>query len=176
MEYVNEIKMDKKGGLTTKSIFFIMMSLIMIWIIFFGINKILLVEKTLTNQEKIIIKKEIKDALKYCQDPLNKGNLKTIKLDKFGFNSICIINNSMNLNNLEIFNTNPQLIKDGKKYQNSINVNDSIVLLMKTSISSNKEILEANIVNKIEFKDMKINNFCQWDLENKDKLNLKIQC
>jgi len=169
--------MKKKATITTKSIFFILMSIIMVWIMVFGINKIFLIEKTLEDQDKLIIKKELITALKYCQDPLNKGNLKTIELKKYGFNSICLLNKTTELSLIEILKTNAVLIDEVEILRESINLTDSIAVLMKTVIDSNSNlILEVNIIDDIIFKNMDIKNFCQWDIENEDNLDLKIEC
>ncbi len=79
----------KKTQISIQMFFFILMGAIFVWILFFGYKQITNVNEQLSNQERIEIEKELKYALEYCSDPLNKGSTKIIEFKSNEFNGIC---------------------------------------------------------------------------------------
>lgn len=84
-----------KAEISIQTIFFILMSILIIVIIIYGINKIFLVNDTLTEQDRISVQKEITKAITYCDDPLNKGNIKTFTFENSYFDGIWILGNDI---------------------------------------------------------------------------------
>ncbi len=83
--------MTNKKAITTIIFFFILMGVIFVWILIFGIQKLYFTYDTISETERVAVKKELKDALEYCNDPLNGGNIRTVKVDNAKFNSLCVI-------------------------------------------------------------------------------------
>ena len=67
------------------------MGLIFVSMLIFGFQKIFLVKDQISQFDKLEIKKNIEDALSYCNDPLNKGNIKTININHKAFDGICVL-------------------------------------------------------------------------------------
>lgn len=82
---------NKKGEISIQTIFFILMAIIFVTILIFGFQKMFEVEKNLSEQERIEIKKYMKDSFEYCEDPLNSGNFKTFEIKNNLINVICIL-------------------------------------------------------------------------------------
>ncbi len=149
-----KLKYSKKANLSIQTFFFILMSILMIWIIYFGISKMVLVNNTISEQERIDTKNELKIGFEYCTDPLNKGSYKTIEIKSNKINGVCAftdsINSSLNIN----------LQKELKKINESGN---NVALFSGTNIIDSFKI-EGDY------------NFCLFREENGKKFKVKINC
>lgn len=130
----------KKAQISVQTFFFILMSIFFVWILIFGYNQIRNVDEQISEQEQILLTKEIKGALEYCSDPLNKGSSKIIKIESKKFNGICLIGKND-------FNT----VKYGKlgidlNKLKSEQIQDN-VFLIKAEIKLNSATLEYDFTN-----------------------------
>jgi hypothetical protein len=159
--------MVTKKAITTQVIFFIAMSLIMIWIIIFGLQKINTVSSTISQQEEIEIRAELEDAFLFCSDPINSGSLKRIDLSGRPYNSICY---NCQLGDETIIS---QELKDEATILSQAGSN---FLLLETSVSSNN-IQEYNIVGQLQIEELGYSNHIVWlDLDNSEDLEIEIKC
>ena len=86
--------MTKKAALSTQTFFYIFMAIVFIAILFYGFQKIFDLQEQVPEQERIILKNDLHNALDYCSVPLNKGSVKTIKFTSSSFNTVCLISRS----------------------------------------------------------------------------------
>lgn len=85
------MKWIKKTQISMQTFFMILMGIFFVWILIFGYNQIINVKTQISDQEKLFLKNEIKDALEYCNEPLNKGSSKVFEFKSKEFNGICLI-------------------------------------------------------------------------------------
>lgn len=149
----------KKGEYNSILMQHILMALIFAGILLFGAYHYFNAKSVMTENEIISIKNELETYFKECsEDPLNKGRLKTIKINANKFDSICLLGEYGDIyaispdmrkiyesnNNLVFFNSDlneENLIIKVNYIIGSININYEFE--RSTCISSkNREILE----------------------------------
>ena len=163
----------KKNAMGIQILFFIMMSLILIWIIFFGFSRLNEVEKTISKEDEIALKAKLKEAFDYCSDPVNIGSFQRLSLKGEKFNSICFNGHlSSELDNY------PELKNELKTLAES---GHNIVLLQTDfSLSGNSEeysLNEYNIFGAIKVDSLGYNKgFCWFDFENTYQKEIEIDC
>ena len=163
---------NKKAEIAINTIFYIMMGLFMVWILVFGFNKIFLVQDVLSDHERLSIKEEIKDAINYCEDPLNYGNMKIFEFKHDKFNSVCVLGDDI---------LDDDVYSDKKEFKDIYSAGNNIILV-KTKfepdkMNNDKYIFEMyNIIDDFSI-DYKIENtICWWDVENTNKIVMEISC
>lgn len=134
-----------KANIGVQTIFFILMSLFMVWIIVFGISQIFFVKDVLTESDRLEIQDQIKELVNYCNDPLNRGNKYKVEVKHEEINTVCFISDGIDLN------TDLGTIYDG---------GDNVVLLDVTSgdyndvLNSNYDIVDSfKIYHEFESSD-----------------------
>lgn len=163
---------NSKKALAVQTIFFIMMSLIMIWIIIFGIQKVSSLQDTISQDEQIKIQKKIEDTFAQCSDPINEGTQKTISLRGEKFNSICY---NGHLADGVSSRTDPIYVDFKSELETLSNSGDNFVLI-QTSFSSGN-LVEYNILASFEIEDLGYSEgICWFDLENQYNQDVKIKC
>lgn len=161
------IKKTNKA-ITTQIIFFILMSLIMIWIIVFGFQRITDVQDTLSIQEEIEIKNKLEEAFKFCSDPINQGSLKIIDLTGRPYNSICFNCHGLDSNRF------PQEFLEESRILSEAGSN---FLLLKTQFSDADELEEYQIIGQLKIEELGYENSIAWfDLENSYEQKIEILC
>ena len=80
----------KKTQISIQTFFFILMGICFIWILFFGYKQIANVNDQLSEQERIEIENELKHALEYCNEQLNRGSVKIQKISSQQIDGLCI--------------------------------------------------------------------------------------
>jgi len=173
-------KNRKKANISIQTFFFIMMSIFMIGIIIFGLEKIFFVQDTLTEQDRVLIQKQIKDVVEYCQDPLNKGTIKTVVLENNLFNSVCFFNKTTDIDNIISTagldtSTTIDLTNEINTLQDTLNNSFYGAVFIKTTISNSGKLLDYNVIDFIQI-DTIIEQSCEFDKKNRGNLNLKIKC
>lgn len=160
MEFNNK---TKKANIGIQTFFFIMMSILMIWIIVFGIQKIFLIDDQLSEQDRIDIQNKLEDSFNYCSDPLNQGNIKVLEFKNKLFNSICVISNLINTGNS---NLNDEL--------QTINDSGHNIVILKTTSSSSGDITDYKIIKS--FNSTFTKGGCSFDTNNTGKLRYELIC
>ncbi len=89
MEERNEMK--SKANISVQTIFFILMVIVFIAILFFGFQKMFESQELLSEIERIEISKKLQDAFDLCDDPLNRGSLKTVYFSNSKFDTVCVL-------------------------------------------------------------------------------------
>ena len=82
---------DRRAEIAMQTIFFIMMSIFMVAIIVFGLSRVFMVSEQLSEQERVEIINNLKEGFEYCEDPLNRGNVRVIDLKSSLFNGVCVV-------------------------------------------------------------------------------------
>jgi len=140
---------NKKAEISMETFFFILMMLLMIWIIYFGISKLFLVNDTISEQERIDIKNQLKKGFEYCDDPLNAGSFKTIEINSNMINGVCVFTNDINSGNNKLDNE-LNLVKKGGNNIALINGNNIIDSFKVESIKDFCSFREENKIFKIK--------------------------
>jgi len=86
-----KINSNKNAQITIQTFFFILMGICFVWILIFGYKQISNISGQLDDKELDDIKFNLKKALTYCNDPLNKGSSKSFGFKSKEFNGICLI-------------------------------------------------------------------------------------
>jgi hypothetical protein len=84
----------KKAAINTQVVFFILMSIFMVGIILFGIQKLTDVEELLSEEEELELQKNIQEDFAFCENPLNRDAFKKIQIESSTFNSVCVYSGS----------------------------------------------------------------------------------
>lgn len=159
-----------KATIAIQTIFFIMMSALMIWIVLYGVQKLFTVDSQITEQDRVFIQNQIENILNKCQDPLNSGNLETIRIKNKNFNGLCLLSKKILTPNDPYY--------DYEEFKKIYNSNHNTILV-KTNFISN------SIPNKIEvissFKtelDLNQNedSICFFDYKNEGFLIINFTC
>lgn len=181
--------MSKRAELSVQTVFFVMMSIFMIAIIVFGFSKIFFVSKTLSEMDALDIKKEVESAFKHCEDPLAKGDKKTVKFKSDVFNSVCIASGEVSEEDFLNVMYDQGISYDLDDYQlligvlndvNSVFAGGHNVILFESSFaknSGNNYILkDFTIVDsfRADFATDKV--FCDFDLEGTGVFEMTLTC
>lgn len=159
----------KKAEITIQTIFFIMMSVFMITIMIFGISKIFLVDEQLSEQDRIEIQEKIKNAISYCDDPLNRGNKKVFEFQNKLFNGVCIINNEVKNNEVNMeYEYLKEIYLDGD--------GNNIVLIKTLFQYGENEPIEKEIISSFKVNKELSETKCWYDVENTGKVEMNIIC
>lgn len=86
--------MISKKAITMQVLSMIMMSIFMVAIIIFGLNKLLDVQDSLSQEESLEIQREVTESLEYCENPLNSGGETTFEIEKDPINFVCVLGDS----------------------------------------------------------------------------------
>ncbi len=175
------MKTNKKAieiGIST--LFYILMGIFMIWIIVFGYQKIMGVNELISEQDRAKIKNELKNALEYCNDPLNQGSTTRIQINHKAFNSLCMINPKsttgfISVRDEDAFST---LLANANTEFGQIADTQNNVIVLKTEFvgsKGNEKMTEFQIIDTFKI-DGKIQNQCILDKENTGKLDLIFTC
>lgn len=155
----------RKGNISIQVVFYIMMMFLMIAIIVFGIQKLFLVQETLSQTERLELENKMQEAFEYCEDPLNKGNVKVYRFDNPRFNSVCMLVEGSEATEDDSLNAELEVIREA---------GDNIVLL--STVFSNGEIMDYQIVDSF-YAEMSIaESSCQFDSENQGYVDYRISC
>ena len=87
--------MGGKAELGVDTIFYIFMGLVFAWVLIFGFSKIFLVKDVISDQDRVEIIRDIKGGFEYCEDPLNKGSFKNLKIKHKAFNGIYLVGSNI---------------------------------------------------------------------------------
>lgn len=93
----------KKAEIGIEALFYVLMAIIFVWILIFGFQKIFFVQEQLSEQERIEIKFDLRDALNECDDPLNKGNVQNLEIVSKNFNSVCVLGSDLEMSEYNIY-------------------------------------------------------------------------
>lgn len=182
------MKLKKNSEVSTQVIFFILMSLIFVWIIYFGITKILFVSDTLSDQELIEINNNLKQAFEYCEDPLNRGNFKVFKIDNPRFNSVCVfagdVNEVSNYVNNDLFNKTLKLvdINVGRSWDSEasqiLSAGDNVILFKSNLYKDADKYVfsDYNILDSFRIETEIPLVYCAFDLEGDGELEFRLSC
>lgn len=146
----------RKAQITIQTFFFILMSIFFVWIIIFGFKQITNINEQISEQEKVLITKDIKKALEYCSDPLNKGTSKSIEISHKEITQICIINKTKVI---------PLIITDTSKVTPLTLAGDNVILF-KNLQPTGSFFIDINI------KDSQ----CWSNIENKGEVIITFDC
>lgn len=161
-----------KKAMAVQTVFYIFMSIIMLAIMVYGINKIFLIQDQISESERLEIQTQLKKTLEHCKEPLNKGSSQIIKLNNQKFNSICLIGNDItNTNNKIQQELNPEQYAE---IQVIANTNDNVILL-KTKTYENT-IQETNIISTFSVSNEILESHCYINKENSKNLYFKYIC
>lgn len=84
-----------KRGITSTVLTMILMSIFMVGIIIFGLNKLLVVEETISAQESLEAQEKIRENFEYCDNPLNANSVINFEIDIDNVNAVCILGDDM---------------------------------------------------------------------------------
>lgn len=163
-KWMKNLKDVKNANIGVQTFFYIFMSLIMIWIIYFGYKNIVLVDNEISNQDKMLIEQKLESAVMFCKNPINKGSSKFYEFDNKKFNSICIINSST----IPIMFSSPIYSgsdDDIELIKNSLNHNKSMIVLLDASYTSTTphDVLNDYIIVSTIEVDIGFNSYCNFD-------------
>ena len=159
-----------KAQISVQTFFMILMGICFVWILIFGYKQITNINDQISEQDRVLITNDIKKALEYCSDPLNKGTEKVITIIHKDINGICYINSSKTLPN-EIISFNLQILP-------IIEGNHNILLLNNIYIlnSGNYVIDELQIVGSSNVDSELINSKCWFANKNENKVIVDFKC
>ena len=160
----------RKAQISVQTFFMILMGICFIWILIFGYKQITSINEQISEQDRVLITNDIKKALQYCSDPLNRGTEKVIIIEHKDINGICYINSSKTLPN-EIISFNSEILP-------IIEGNHNILLLNnKYSLTSQVYVIdELQIVGSSFVESEIINSKCWLANENKNKVLIDFVC
>ena len=166
----------KKANIGVQTFFYIMMIMFMIAIIIFGLSKLKSTSNLITEQELAFVKEEVKKALMYCEDPLNRDGSKKFEIEHKAFNTIMVLTKDpQNLKSdgtpneaMRSLSSDPDLAKYLEAGDNIILVNsifndksiESFVVITSFSIDFDQK---TNVIftNKYGFEDaIQLNMIC----------------
>ena len=161
--------MNKKA-MSVSVLFYIMMSIFMVWIIIFGYQKITDTQNVISQQEIFEIEQEITQKFEYCDDPLKRDSQIKIKVKSNNFNVFCLLGEDSSSFSI-LGNELDQIFETG----------DNIVL-MKTNlneVNGNYQIPvdNYNIVStfRIDLKNNQQRTDC-WNDQNEGRFDIVIDC
>ena len=164
---MKNLKINKKA-MEVQSIFYILMSLIMIAIIMFGLKQVTSVSEQLSDTERVEIQNELKKKFESCEDPLNRGNIEFIELEDQKFNAICFLGSD--------YETSSEL-------QNALNEYDEIVAIGSTGdnvILLKTEFVESTTTKNQIISSFKIqadvSSFCKFPTKDTSDFNFELKC
>lgn len=180
---------SKKGDLGVQTVFFIMMAIFMMAIIVFGFSKIFFVNETLSEMEALDIKKEIESAYIHCEDPLAKGDKKTVKFKSNVFNSVCVASgevdnedfmNVLDDNNIGYDLNDAQFLLGVLEDLNNILVGGHNVILFNSKFAKNSDesyiLKEFTIVDSFKADLASDRVSCDFDLEGDGVFEMTLIC
>ena len=161
--------MTNKTQIAVNSIFYILMILFMVGIIVFGMQKLFFTKDIVSEQERLNLQKKIKDTLEYCEDPLNKGNMKNFEIKTNLYNSICILGEDFETSTYTNLEYLLELYDGG----------DNIILI-KTSFykdsDGNDQLSDFTIIDSFYAEiDIPQSN-CTFDKKNTGIIQMNIEC
>lgn len=160
-----------RGEIAVNTIFYILMVVFMVGIILFGMQKLFFTQNIISEQERLEIQKDLIDALEYCEDPLNAGNIKYIEFRSKMFNSICILGDD--------FGSSPSPCDDLEDVDSLYDNGDNIVLL-KTGFYKNSDnvyvMSDVLIIDSFSVDVDVAETFGFLDKENTGVVKLDIKC
>ena len=162
-----------KKSVTMSIVFYVLMSIIFTGILIYGTSKIFFIEEQIDIQENFELKEDLKKIFTFCEDPLNKGNIKT-----FEFKT------DLNL----IVKTNKKELEksDFEKHNILIENLDEINLILETE--KNNILIRANIKKGNDFYNIvnyqilgsfKTTNYKTdiiFDFENSGYKDFRVEC
>lgn len=156
------------------SVFYILMTILLITIITFGSYKLFLVEEVLSEQEQIQLITNLKQEFEYCQEPLNKGSIRNYRVKSTKFNLI-VQTQLIDLNDLVdnglVFYSDDIKQKFLLDLRFLLETDNTIIIKTKTD---NDKIIEYKIVTSFSYSFDK--NSIIKDFSQKSYANLKIVC
>lgn len=161
----------KKGEMSVNTIFYILMVIIMVGILIFGYQRIFETQKTISKVDLLGIKDYLEKNFEECSDPLNRGNLKTFEIKHDAFNSICIIKKG---DDLSLLSSNSDLVDELDIFEDSLDENEAICVLIDTDFGSSGTLEEFNIIDKFELDYDR--SECFFDFANKGLLTIQLKC
>lgn len=168
----NKLKTNKKA-ITAQTIFFVLMTIMMVWIIIFGIQKLAQTKDIFDDTKKIEIQNNIKNQLEYCDDPLNRGTQLLIELGATkNYNVLCILGEDQ-------ISSNPKF--DIPQLGEIAQTNDNIILARTKFIQESSDIYyddkDFNIVFSFNAQINKIPQTSCWDnSETGNKIEISLTC
>lgn len=156
-----------KRGLTSTVLMMILMSIFMVGIIIFGLNKLLVVEETISAQESLEAQEKIRENFEYCDNPLNAQSITNFEIDIEGVNAVCILGDDLGV--LSEFDELIQIKEGG----------DNIVLLNAFFEETPSQTYQYNSIQvldsfSVNYKDLET-TLCFTD-ENTNTLRVSLSC
>lgn len=160
-------KINKKAGLESQTIFYILMGIVFVGILIFGFNKIFLVKDTISKTDKVQIKLDLEKSLNYCMDPMNSGVIKYVKINpNNNFKGICLISKDDTENLYDLDKEELDILIENKQ--------NVLLIDYKYYNKENNKITEPVIVDKIEANNIFTKSKCFF-VENSE-VNVEIKC
>lgn len=155
--------MNKKAELTITTFFYFLMALLFIWIMVFGYTQISNTQSVLSELELVKLKNELRDAMHFCNEPLNSGSSTFINIQHKSFNSICILQKDYSGPN-----------SDWAKIKST---GDNVVLL-KTLFDNTGSVIEKHVIStfQLDFEIEGDREMCWYDINNTGRISRKIEC
>lgn len=169
----------KKANISIQTIFYIMMSMVFVWIMIFGFQKIFLIQGELSKQERSEVINDLKDAFEYCDDPLNKGNFQIFEIKSSLFNGVCVLGKDFdsseeqyggNSDWVEIRSAGDDVILLNAEFTEKMGV-DEYGNPKKFYPMSHYAIIDSFYLN-YDIKGI----YCWFDKDNKGKVEIPIEC
>ncbi len=160
----------KNAQISVQTFFMILMGICFVWILIFGYKQITNINDQISEQDRVLITNDIKKALEYCSDPLNKGTEKAVTIIHKDINGICYINSSKTLPN-EIISFNSEILP-------IIEANHNIILLNnKYSLNSGVYLIdELQIIGSTFVESEIIDSNCWFANKNENKVIVEFKC
>lgn len=155
-----------KKAMAVNTVFYIMMSIFMIAIIFFGFQQIFNVSDQLNENERVEIIDKIKKNLEKCEDPLNKNNLDYLTFQHQSFNTLCIVSDS----------APSELPTETQDEIDKIIDSEENVILLKTTSLEDGSVAKAQIVSSFRIENVPTDTQCFIDTKNTGKLIINLEC
>lgn len=86
-----KINLNNKKAVAINTLFFILMGIMFVGIIYFGLDKMFMIQDELSEQEMQLLKNDIGDAMTFCDNPLNRGSVRIVDVSSNKFNVICFL-------------------------------------------------------------------------------------
>lgn len=165
---------NKKADMGVETIFYIFMAVIFVVIVGYGVNKLFFVSEQISEVELVKIEKDLKDAITYCDDPLNSGNQRSFNFDHKAFNGVCIFGDDFSSWVKSLEGNWPkedfESIEDG---------GDNIVLLQTFYVKdgSGEYVLnEGRVISSFSLMGVSDKSFCKVNKDNTEELLFEIRC
>lgn len=165
---------NERLGVTTQTLFMILMVIIMVGIVIFGYLLFLIFQDPLTEAEKLEVREEITEAMKFCRDPLNSGNVRSIDFEHDEFNSFCVLGENYE--------------DDEREDWTSVRRGGDNVILLKTVMQEEESGEESHVLSDYQIRDSfslgfnvsfnetnpEEDHYCWYDLDNSGRLEDKV--